>query len=256
MDPSQKQGDSGADNNSDANATFSLFVGNLSFDTVQESLRKLFQDCGPISDVRIVTDRNSGKSKGYGYVDFQTQAALDKALAKGDVNLDGRPLRLDHANAKPNRQQNSPGGSSRGGGGGGRGRGRSASPSPSPTLFIGNLSYDATEDNVRAALGGAGDIKSVRIIQNKGFGYVEFDEVESASRAIEQSNGVEIAGRQIRLDYSSEQTRGGGRGGNGNRGGRGRARGGNAGGPGSRGGRGRGNYSRGGGGGRGGNRFN
>jgi len=244
MEPSQKTGDSGAEssnNGNNANASFSLFVGNLAFATSQDALRQAFEECGPISDVRIVTDRNNGRSKGYGYVDFQTQAALEQALSKGDVNLDGRPLRLDHANAKPSRREPTDNGGA---------RARGVAREPSPTLFVGNLSYDATEETVKEALANAGNIKSVRIITNRGFGYVEFEDVEAAKRAIEQVNGTDIGGRQIRLDYAGEQGSPSSRGGRGGRGGRGRGGRGGRGGP-----RGRGNFSRGGRGGGAGGRF-
>lgn len=196
--------------------TFSLFVGNLSFSTTEEGLRKRLEECGPIAEVRIVTDRLSGRSKGYGYVEFENKDSLENA-AKLQIELDGRQLRLDFANSRPRTR----------GDNNNRSRQQPSSPSrdPSNTLFLRNLSYSATEEGVKSVMCSAGAIKNVRIISHKGCGFVEYEELESAQKAVTELNGTSIDGRRVYLDYASEQT--GNRGNSGGyRGGRGGHRGG------------------------------
>jgi len=112
--------------------------------------------------------------------------------------------------------------------------GDSTSP-PSNTLFVGNLSFDVTEDTVWSFFGDYG-VKNVRLPTDrdtgrpKGFGYVEFEDIDGAKKAFEATNGADIEGRSIRLDYSQprDSSGGGGRGGGrgfGDRGGRGGGRG-------------------------------
>ena len=91
-----------------------LFVGSLSWDTNDEGLRTAFSAHGEISEAVVITDRDTGRSRGFGFVTFDDDDAADKAVAAlNGTELDGRTIRVDVAQAK----QRSGGG---GGGGGGR----------------------------------------------------------------------------------------------------------------------------------------
>jgi RNA recognition motif-containing protein len=91
-----------------------LFVGSLSWDTNDESLRNAFSQYGEISEAVVISDRDTGRSRGFGFVTFEDDDAADKAVAAlNGTELDGRTIRVDVAQAK----QRSGGG----GGGGGRG---------------------------------------------------------------------------------------------------------------------------------------
>ena len=92
-----------------------LFVGSLSWDTNDEGLRSAFGAHGEISEAVVITDRDTGRSRGFGFVTFDDDEAADKAVAAlNGTELDGRTIRVDVAQAK----QRSGGGG--GGGGGGR----------------------------------------------------------------------------------------------------------------------------------------
>ena len=94
-----------------------LFVGSLSWDTNDEGLRSAFGAHGEVSEAVVISDRDTGRSRGFGFVTFEDDEAADKALAAlNGTELDGRSIRVDVAQAK----QRSGGG---GGGGGGGGRG-------------------------------------------------------------------------------------------------------------------------------------
>ena len=94
-----------------------LYVGNLSFQSNADSLRAAFSPFGEITDVHLVSDRDSGQSRGFGFVTMGTAEAAKKAIAEmNGAMLDGRPLKVNEAEERQ-------GGGGRGGGGGGRGGG-------------------------------------------------------------------------------------------------------------------------------------
>jgi RNA recognition motif-containing protein len=91
-----------------------LYVGNLSFNTTADGVRTAFQQFGTVSDVHLVSDRETGRSRGFAFVTMGTPEEAAKAIEGMDgKTLDGRPLRVNEAEQ---RQQ-------RGGGGGGGGGG-------------------------------------------------------------------------------------------------------------------------------------
>lgn len=98
-----------------------VFVGNLSWDIDEETLRAAFADCGTITQVRFSTDRETGDFKGYGHIEFAETEATDAAVKIAGTDICGRPVRVDFANDK--RQSFGGGGGGRGGFGGGRGGG-------------------------------------------------------------------------------------------------------------------------------------
>ncbi|MFO0686203.1 MAG: RNA-binding protein [Sandaracinus sp.] len=97
-----------------------LFVGNLSFRTSEEGLRDLFAPHGAQS-VKLMEDRETGRSRGFAFVEFADAASATAALqATNGTVLDGRPLRVDTATERAPRSGGGGGGFG-GGGGGGRG---------------------------------------------------------------------------------------------------------------------------------------
>ena len=94
-----------------------LFVGSLSWNTNDEGLRNAFSAHGEVSDAVVISDRDTGRSRGFGFVTFEDDEAADKAIAAlNGTELDGRTIRVDVAQAK---QRSGGGGGGRGGYGGG-----------------------------------------------------------------------------------------------------------------------------------------
>lgn len=92
-----------------------LYVGNLSYNVTEDQLRELFSQAGQIKDVALITDRQTGRSKGFGFVEFATQAEAEKAIEMfNNHELDGRPLTVNIA--RPREDRGGGGGGYRGGG--------------------------------------------------------------------------------------------------------------------------------------------
>jgi RNA recognition motif-containing protein len=99
-----------------------LYVGNLSFQASSESVRSAFSQFGEVTDVHVVSDRETGQSRGFGFVTMGSAAEAAKAIAEmNGALLDGRPLKVNEAEERQNRGGG--GGGGYGGGGGGRGGG-------------------------------------------------------------------------------------------------------------------------------------
>ena len=97
-----------------------LFVGSLSWDTNDEGLRNAFSAHGEISEAIVISDRDTGRSRGFGFVTFDDDEAADKAVAAlNGTELDGRTIKVDVAQAKQRSGGGGGGGGGRGGGGGG-----------------------------------------------------------------------------------------------------------------------------------------
>ncbi len=81
-----------------------LFVGGLAWSTTDESLRKAFAVHGEVSEARVVQDRDTGRSRGFGFVTFVSPDAARAAQeAMNNATLDGRSIRVDFATDKPRR---------------------------------------------------------------------------------------------------------------------------------------------------------
>ncbi len=93
-----------------------LFVGGLSWDTNDEGLNAAFSPFGEISEAIVISDRYTGRSRGFGFVTFEDDEAADKAIeALNGTELDGRTIRVDVAQAKERSGGGDGGGGDRGG---------------------------------------------------------------------------------------------------------------------------------------------
>jgi RNA recognition motif-containing protein len=99
-----------------------LFVGGLSWDTTDDGLREAFSPFGTVIEAKVVTDRETGRSRGFGFVGFQDPAHGESAQQAMDgATLDGRSIRVNPAEDKPGGGRSGGGGGFGGGGGGGGG---------------------------------------------------------------------------------------------------------------------------------------
>lgn len=191
-----------------------LFVRNLPWKADEEQVSDYFSKFGKVQNVKILYDRNTGKAKGIGFVNFASRRDAENAIsANDDLEIDGRKIDVNFSNQRrdrerPNNRDN-------------RDRDfrrdeRRREPNPeSKTIFVGNLSFKSDEDSIRDFFDNCGEIVDVRIAngpngRSKGFCHVDFENVESAVKAMRKS-GEELDGRDIRVDFSSERREGGNR---------------------------------------------
>jgi RNA recognition motif-containing protein len=98
-----------------------LYVGNLAYSVTNDSLEQLFAEFGTVVSAQVIQDRDTGRSKGFGFVEMQDEDAGQKAIsALNEKEHDGRALTVNEA--KPRESSGSGGGRGYGGGGGGGGR--------------------------------------------------------------------------------------------------------------------------------------
>lgn len=89
-----------------------IYVGNLSFNATEDQVREMFAEYGEVESVTMITDRDSGRFRGFGFVEMEDSAANAAIKALNETMFDGRSLRVNEARPREDR----------GGGGGGGGR--------------------------------------------------------------------------------------------------------------------------------------
>jgi cold-inducible RNA-binding protein len=115
-----------------------IFVGNLKFNATEESVRDLFAQFGAVNSARIMTDRETGRSRGFAFVEMENENEAEQAIsALNGYMMDGRALNVNEARPKPERSFSAGGGRGFGapggdfGGGGGRPSGGGGGRRPS-----------------------------------------------------------------------------------------------------------------------------
>lgn len=179
-----------------------VFVGGLSWDTTDSSLEEFFATVGQVTSARVVTDRNSGRSKGFGFVEFATDESAQDAVERlNGQELDGRNIKVDLATqndqnrgAKKDRFEK-----------------RERTPAAkSEKLFIGGLSWDTTSESLNDAFAQYGEVVEARVVNDKmtgrsrGFGFVTYTNADDAEKAKDALNGQDLDGRAIRVDFAGE----------------------------------------------------
>jgi RNA recognition motif-containing protein len=102
-----------------------LYVGNLSFQTSNDDLHELFATVGTVESANVVEDRDTGRSRGFGFVEMASQAEGEAAIEQlNGKEHNGRELKVNEARPRENRGGGGGGGGGYGGGGGGRGGNR------------------------------------------------------------------------------------------------------------------------------------
>ncbi len=97
-----------------------IFVGNLNFGATEDAVRAMFEAYGTVDRVNLITDRDTGQARGFGFVEMSNNAEGDRAIAElNGRELDGRALNVNEARPKEDRGFGGGGGGGRGKGGGG-----------------------------------------------------------------------------------------------------------------------------------------
>ena len=176
--------------------TSEVFMGNLSFQIDDDTLKDAMKDCGTITNIKWLEHSDTGRFKGAGFITFDSPEAAAKAVAKNQTELLGRPMKIDFSNPRASK-------------GGGESRPMQAKPEGCTTLFCGNLSFSIDEDTMRGFFQECGEVSSIRWLEDKetgqfkGCGFVEFANPEASLDKAAELNGKELLGRTIRLDFAT-----------------------------------------------------
>jgi RNA recognition motif-containing protein len=101
-----------------------LYVGNLPYSATEDGLKTHFSSAGSVASVKIIIDRETGRSKGFGFVEMDSDDGAQSAVSQLDgQEYEGRSLRVSEAKPQPERESRGGGGGGFGGGGGGYGGG-------------------------------------------------------------------------------------------------------------------------------------
>ena len=99
-----------------------LYVGGLPYSTTEDALEQLFSEHGTVESAKVITDRDTGRSRGFAFVEMESSGEAQTAIsALNGTDLDGRTLTVNEAKPRENRSGGG-GGGGYGGGGGGRDR--------------------------------------------------------------------------------------------------------------------------------------
>jgi len=198
-----------------------LFVAGLPDSVTEDVLRQIFEAAGgTVTDVSLPRDRATGRPRGFGFVTFSTPDEANNARQSLDGSLQaGRSISVRPFSSEPPRRgEGGPGASPGGGPGGGPG-----GAGEDRTLYVGNLPYDASQQEVAGFLGEHGVTAIVRVHlpagpdgRPRGFGFVTLASAEAANEAIISLRGVEVRGRRLLVNIAhprgSAPAGGGGRG--------------------------------------------
>jgi len=83
-----------------------IYVGNLNYDTTEEAVRGLFEQYGQVDSVKLITDRDTGRPRGFGFVEMESEGATQAIAELNGRDLDGRALKVNEAKPRaprPNR---------------------------------------------------------------------------------------------------------------------------------------------------------
>lgn len=195
---------------------YTIFVGDLAADVSDYILQETFKTVYPsVKGAKVVTDRTTGRSKGYGFVRFGDEGEQVRAMSEmNGVLCSSRPMRIGPAATKT-------GGASGGGGGGGgmqkasyqNAQGSQGESDPNnTTIFVGGLDPSVSDDTLRQVFGQFGELIHVKIPVGKRCGFVQFANRACAEQALSILNGTELGGQNIRLSWgrspSSKQGQG------------------------------------------------
>ncbi|XP_072111363.1 nucleolin isoform X2 [Mobula birostris] len=166
-------------------SAFSLFVGNLNSEKNFEELKKALNDFFTKKKLTVAGVRIGG-SRRFGYVDFETEEQLEKALKFNGNKVLGQVVKLDKARSKESHQDRD-----------------------NRTLFVKNLPFKITQDDLKEIFEDAIDIRiptSRDGSGTRGIAYIEFETEATAEMLLKQKQGIDVEGRSIIIDYAGAKS--------------------------------------------------
>ncbi|KAG5239138.1 hypothetical protein OIU77_029134 [Salix suchowensis] len=179
-----------------------VFAYQISLKADERDVYEFFSRAGKVRDVRLIMDRNSRRSKGVGYIEFYDAMSVPMAIALSGQPLLGQPVMVKPSEAEKNLVQSTTAVAAGGHIGPYTGGAR--------RLYVGNLHFNITEDQLRQVFEPFGAVELVQLPHDesghcKGFGFVQFARLEDARNALNLNGQVEIAGRPIKVSAVTDQ---------------------------------------------------
>ena len=162
-----------------------IYVGNVHFEANEQDLESLFKQCGDISSVNLIKDRNTGRPKGHAFVHFAKSSQVDAAVKLDGMRLKGRYLKIDVTRRKPSKVI--------------------------PKIFVCNLSFEANEQDLRNLFKNFGDIILVNLVKDrdtgcsKGSAFVGFASSAQTEAAL-KLDGEQFKGRPLKVNLAREKS--------------------------------------------------
>lgn len=188
---------------------FSVWIGNLSFDTSKDHIQRYVmakveglreKDIVRINMPLAKNDGKQIKNKGFVYMDLATEELRDKVIGLSESELNGRKLLIkDAKNFKGRPDKNDPVANSK-------------NP-PSRILFVGNLSFDTTDEQLQKHFQHCGEIKRIRMAtfedtgKCKGFAFLDFANEESCIKAMKDKSTYKMAQRPLRMEFGEDRSK-------------------------------------------------
>ena len=194
---------------------FGVWVGNMAFDTVKEDIIRFIvaktkenDEGGAITEKDIVrinmpltkNDNKKLRNKGFAYIDFKTEKQMEAVIGLSESALNGRNLLIKNAGSYEGRPDKND-------------LVAASKNPPSRILFVGNLSFDTTEDLLRKHFQHCGEIMRIRMAtfedtgKCKGFAFIDFKDETGATNALKDKSCRKIASRPIRMEYGEDRSK-------------------------------------------------
>ncbi|KAF2350293.1 Splicing factor RBM39-like [Trinorchestia longiramus] len=177
-----------------------VFCMQLSARIKARELEEFFSVVGKVTDVRIITDAKTRRSKGIAYVEFEDVESVPLALGLAGQKLLSVPIVVQPTLAERNRAANI------------NNPDHGTKPGSGPMrLYVGSLHFNITEEMLKGIFEPFGKIDVIQLImdsetgRSKGYGFVTFHNSEDAKKALEQLNGFELAGRPMKVNHVTDR---------------------------------------------------
>nr|GMC86362.1 29 kDa ribonucleoprotein A, chloroplastic [Ipomoea batatas] len=182
-----------------------LFVGNLPYNIDSAALAGLFQQPGNVEMVEVIYDKQTGRSRGFGFVTMSTVEEVKLAAQQfNGYELDGRAMRVNSGPPPPRRENSTFSGGARGG--------RSFdNANRGHKLHVGNLAWGVDDQALETLFSEQGKVMEARVVydrdsgRSRGFGFVTYGSAEEANNAIKMLDCINLIGREIRVSHAESR---------------------------------------------------
>lgn len=174
-----------------------IFVGNLPFDVDSENLATLFDQAGTVEIAQVIYNRETGQSRGFGFVTMSKVEEAESAIEKFNrYDYNGKSLTVNKASPKGSRPERAP-----------------RTFEPVMRIFVGNLPWEVDNSTLEQVFSEHGKVVSAKVVydretgRSRGFGFVTMSDETGMSGAVAALDGQSLEGRTIRVSVAEDRPR-------------------------------------------------